>query len=123
MRCEHRASATRFVSGGWGRMHRPLDQEGRRVARVRLAGLPRHPGRVASGGEAEANVAWPQTRRGRNLHLCENEPKRGGALTISPGLSPAPVVRDAARTHPTGRSTLAPNDLRAERVRGNRRAS
>ncbi len=88
---------------------------GRRVARVKLAGLSRHPGRVASGGEAEANVAWPQPAALEIFALCENERKRGPSAHDLPGAVSSPRCPRAARTPPE-RSTLAPIDLRAERV-------
>src|SRR3989449_8315433 len=91
------------------------DQDGRRVARVRLAGLSRHPGRVASGGEAEANVAWPPTRRTRNLRSLRERAQAGPERSRSPRGCLQPPL-SASRPDPTQRSTLALKDLRAERV-------
>jgi hypothetical protein len=48
------------------------------------AGLPRHPGRVASGGEAEADVARPPTRRCRNLRSLRERAQAGPERPRSP---------------------------------------
>jgi hypothetical protein len=80
-----------------------------------VAGLPRRPGRVASGGEAEANVAWPPTRRARNLRSLRERAQGGPSAHDLPGAVSSPRCPRAART-PLKRSTLAPKDLRAERV-------
>src|SRR5437899_11093002 len=81
----------------------------------KVAGLPRHPGRVASGGEAEANVAWPPTRRAGNLRSLRERAQAGPKRPRSPRGCLQPPL-SASRPDPTQRSTLALIDLRAERV-------
>jgi len=49
-----------------------------------VAGLTRRPGRVASGGETEANVAWPPTRRTRNLRSLRERAQAGPERSRSP---------------------------------------
>ena len=75
-----------------------MDQEGAAGCAGEAAGLPRHPGRVASGGEAEANVAWPPTRRGEIFALCKKERKRGPSAHDLPGAVSSPRCSRAART-------------------------
>jgi hypothetical protein len=81
----------------------------------KVAGLPRHPGRVASGGEAEANVAWPPTRRAGNLRSLRERAQAGPERPRSPRGCLQPPL-SASRPDPTQRSTLALKDLRAESV-------
>jgi hypothetical protein len=63
-----------------------------------VAGLPRHPGRVASGGEAEANVAGRRPAALEIFALCENERKRGPSAHDLPGAVSSPRCPRAART-------------------------
>jgi len=72
------------MSSGPDAVHRPWDQEGAAGSAGEAGGLPRHPGRVASGGEAEANVAWPPTRRGRNLRSLREPAQAGPERPRSP---------------------------------------
>jgi hypothetical protein len=77
-----------------------------------VAGLPRCPGRVASGGEAEANVAWPPTRRARNLRSLRERAQAGPERSRSPRGCLQPPL-SASRPDPTQKI-----DPRAEGLEG-----
>jgi hypothetical protein len=74
------------------------------------AGLTRHPGRVASGGEADTEPSGPQTRRRRIFALCEKPRKRGPSAHDLPGAVTSPLFF-ASRPDPEEQI-----DARAERL-------
>jgi len=91
------------------------DQGGAAGCADEVAGLPRRPGRVASGGEAEANVAWPPTRRARNLRSLRERAQAGPERPRSPRGCLQPPL-SASRPDPTQKI-----DPRTELLEGRKR--
>lgn len=93
----------------------PWDQEGRRVARMRLRDCPAVLGASRRGEKPRLTSPGRRPAALEIFALCENERKRGPSAHDLPGAVSSPRCPRAARTPPK-RSTLAPKDLRAERV-------
>jgi hypothetical protein len=75
------------------------DQEGRRVARMRLRDCPAVLGASRRGEKPRLTSPGRRPAALEIFALCGNERKGARAPTISPGLSPAPVVREPPGPH------------------------